>query len=248
MVTTDFPARHRHQTRRGICAALALWLTLLQPMYSSLGLPFAQLAHAQSNSTPDITPPQIELDELTESVADFSQVFSARVIDNRQLTEVTLHFRRDGNGPFERIPMKSLGDTEFYSASLATEPDDLRNFEYYFQAIDGAGNRSVSGFAFEPYVRELVAPESSPTAPAIALTDPVQTPNNDVEVASATTTTTTDSTSNGGSGRWWMIALGVLAVGALASAANSGDNAGDAGATPPADPTNPSIIFTVPSL
>jgi len=121
----------------------------------AMQLPTATVAVAQSS--PDIRSPVIELEVIAESAADNSQVFTAQVIDDKLLKDVLLYYRRAGQQPFTPLAMLQVPNSDNYSASLVTEPTDLRAIEYYIQARDEGGNRSIEGFAFDPYTRILIA-------------------------------------------------------------------------------------------
>ena len=168
---------------------------------------------AQAQLLVDVEAPIIELEALAETEADGSQVFSALVADDQQLKDVTLYHRRSGQQAFTRQDMEPLGDTGYYSATLTTDPSDLRAIEYYLQARDEGGNRTVSGYAFDPYHRLLTRASSrensEPWQPAISNQPVAKTPR-----------------------RWWAVALGVLAVGVLAAAAGGGDNSEESGRVP----------------
>lgn len=184
--------------------------------------------HAQTaaNDRPDVTPPMIEFEPLTEAVADRSQVFSAQVADDRALESVSLHYRRAGRDAFRRALMDPIGSSGFYSVTVPTDVDDLRAFEYYLQAIDEGGNRTVFGFAFDPLRRELL-PVGKPTASATPL------PRDAPEIVASSTPKSTETPAAGTSNRrWWAIALSVVAVGAVAALA-SDSGGGDNGPTAP---------------
>jgi len=182
----------------------------------TLQLPFMSVAFSQS--TPDTRSPVIELEAVAESQSDNAQVFTAQVVDDRVLKEVSLYFRRAGQQPFTRTSMDRVGESSYYSTSIATEPGDLRAIEYYVQARDESGNRTVEGFAFDPYTRVLVAGDtvisSVPAAPT----------NTAVEAQSFTSKI-----------RWWHVAAGIVVVGALSAASggsSSGSAASEAGTVP----------------
>lgn len=168
---------------------------------------------AMAQQSPDINPPVIELEELSESRAEQSQVFTAQVADDRVLKDVILYHRRSGQSAYTAAPMKLLGNTGYFSVAIKTDPADLRTIEYYMQARDDGGNRTVNGFAFDPFQRTLKA---------------VDKPIRQSSVASEDTATTVESATRDapatGKNRWWKIALGVVVVGALASLAQSNGN------------------------
>lgn len=152
----------------------------------------------------DTIAPVIELEELDEAVADRTQVFTAQIAEDIQLHDATLYYRRTGQLPFTPAPMQALGSSGFFSVSIPTDASDLRSIEYYLQARDEAGNRSVSGFAFDPYIRTLL-----PAAEAETL-----------QRADQTSPSPASKPDNGPSffqRRWVQITLGVLAAGVVVS-------------------------------
>jgi len=176
------------------------------------------IAHAQG--VPDATPPVIEHQPLERATAARRQVITAQVADERVLRDVTLYYRREGESPYRPLTMRSVADSAFFSASIATDPADLRRIEYYLQARDTGGNRTVSGFAFDPWIREL----DSATVPAIAAAP---------SVPAATTVTDPAPTIGIGGVPWWQIALGAVAVGTLAALASGGSGGGGDDGTVP---------------
>ncbi len=171
---------------------------------------YAQSADAGiSNGLSDVERPVIEPVIVTSSEAAASQVFTAEVSSSAELSDVTLYHRRAGQSVFLSSNMTELGQTTFYSATLKTKASDLRAIEYYIQARDDRGNRAISGFAFEPLVRSLTA---SPLASSETTSADTRITQNTVDAP------TTRSV------RWWHVALGVVAVGALAAASGGGSD------------------------
>ena len=163
----------------------------------------------------DTEPPLIEIETLPETRADRSQVFTAQVVDDRALEDVVLYHRREGQQPYARAPMRAIADSAYFSVAIPTDPTDLRAIEYYVQARDRGGNRSVSGFAFDP-LRRTLSPQPSPLAAGSG-------PSASTAAAQADDDARTRP-------RWWAIALGVVAVGALAAFADGSDDDGGDGA------------------
>jgi len=178
----------------------------------TLALSHATFAHAQSS--PDTRSPVIELEALAESAADISQVFTAQVVDDRLLKDVVLYYRREGQSPYTPVPMLRIAESDYFSASIATEPTDLRTIEYYVQARDDGGNRTVEGFAFDPYKRVLIPVIAQITQ---APPEPAAAP-----VASQT----------GGDLKWWHFAIGLVIAGAVLASSNSGGSGGDDSGVP----------------
>ena len=178
-----------------------------------------QPAYAQSVDT---LGPVIELEELAEGEADQTQVFTVLIAEDRLLRDATLYYRRQGQLPFTPAPMQALGDTGYYTVSIPTDDTDLRTIEYYVQARDTSGNRTVSGFAFDPYQRRL-QPSSKITSNS----------SEQAIVQPAPTRTPAEAENNSSllSQRWVQVVIGVVAVGILASVAG-GDDGGDSQVVP----------------
>ena len=186
---------------------------------------FAPIAHAQSTGTslPDAEPPIIEIEEIRTNEAAPKQVFTAQVVDDRQLVDVILYHRRAGQQAFTPEPMNALGSTAFFSAVIDTDETDLRPFEYYVQARDEGGNRTVQGYAFDPIVRSL-----TPVASSVPqLLDTQETASVDSQREAPAEITTRSRI------RWWHVALGVVAAGTIAAVAGgSGGSGGGSGTVP----------------
>lgn len=183
-------------------------------------LPAWLLQPALAQTQPmDFNPPVIEMEEITSGIAGDIQVFTALVADDKEILDVKLYFRYSGQIPFDSKYMAPLGGSGYYTIKLETDPGERRNIEYYVQARDKGGNRTVKGFAFEPLVRNLVAPENP-----LPDTPPQNTP---APVVAVPVDEPTEPTT--GRVRWWQVAMGVVAVGALAALAAGGSD----------DPDNP---------
>lgn len=185
-------------------------LALLSFLVLCLG---SSLVHAQGADT---DPPLIELEELAEGIADRTQVFTAQVTENNDLAGVTLYYRRAGQLPFTPAPMQALGATGYFSVSIPTDFNDIRTIEYYIQAQDEAGNRTVSGYAFDPYQRTL-SPSPEPIASA-------ETPSADSAISTSAASAPEPSQPLL-KRRWVQVTLGIVAAGVIASAVqDSGDD------------------------
>ena len=203
-----------------------------QAMLIAIGLSIVcTLSSAQSTTdgTFDTQPPLIEFEAVNESPADITQVFTALVVDNVMLQDVTLYHRRAGQRHFTATTMTVIGATGYYSASITIDPADLRAIEYYLQARDTVGHRTVNGYAFEPHVRHLFPDPDAPPA-AVSTTgvgDTISRPTERAAVATHEQFVPADSRR-----RWLMVGLGVLAVGALASLSDGGNSSQDDGTVP----------------
>ena len=177
-------------------SSLVIFITLLQG-----------ISHAQITDT---VAPIIELEELTEAAADRSQVFTVQIAEDNALDDATLYYRREGQLPFTPATMQPLGNTGFYTVSIPTDLTDLRDIEYYVQARDKSGNRTVSGFAFDPYSRSIL-----PTAESLQ--------EEQTEALVSAAPEPDDAGPPLLQRRWVQVTLGILAVGALASLAGGDD-------------------------
>jgi len=184
------------------------------------GSAFAQAGTPLTEPGSDVNPPVIELEAIPQGIAGQDQVFTALVADNGNLQDVKLYYRFSNQQAYQSLLMESLGRTDYYIATVTTSADETRSIEYYVQARDVAGNRIVEGFAYEPLVRQLLAPDTSnaptqTTAPQVAAEEP--------------------AAESGGGLKVWQIVLGVVAVGALAglAASSGGDGGGSGGQTVP---------------
>ncbi len=172
------------------------WFALSQVLFGM------SAAYAQSDII-DVEPPLIEhsIDGAVEATT--RQSFVATVVDDDELDSVILYYRFQDDPAYSTSQMNRVSYSSTYIAHIPTDPTSARNIEYYIQARDKAGNRTVRGYAFNPLLREINAPniaaESSPTtAPA--------------------------STVESGSKRKTVlyVVLGVLAAGAIAAAVDTG--------------------------
>lgn len=113
------------------------------------------LAQAQGA---DIEPPVIELEVVAEGVRGETQVFSATVTDDNQVSSMTLHYRFGGDSAsaYTAVPMSIIQGTNIYTASIDTNNTTAGVIRYYMEAKDAGGNRTVQGFAFDPFDRALV--------------------------------------------------------------------------------------------
>jgi hypothetical protein len=157
----------------------------------------------------DTVGPVIELEELVEGEAGQTQVFTVLIAEDVLLRDASLYYRREGQLPFTPAPMQALGDTGYFSVSIPTDDTDLRTIEYYVQARDEAGNRSISGFAFDPYQRRL-QPSSKISANAATQATVESIPTLPEEANTPILKQ-----------RWVQVTLGVVALGILASMASS---------------------------
>ena len=186
------------------------WLTValvaLQ-MFMQVALVMPSQAWAQ---TLDTDPPQIDFKPVVEGLKGDSQVFSATVTDDREVASVLLHYRLDSESVYQNRAMSPIASTGIFSTTLKVD-DAVETIQYYIEATDRAGNRTLQGFAFDPIERQLVERQ----VPAAQVT-------REVEPAQGMST-----------GRKILYGvLGLVVVGALASAAGGSDSGGSTQTVP----------------
>ncbi len=113
----------------------------------------------------DLEPPLIEHEVLAEAEAAPRQSFVAQVVDDRELASVRLYWRLSGQGAFDRLPMTRVSGSSTWLARVPTDPEEARDIEYWIEARDAGGNRTVRGFAFNPLVRRIVSAPLAARAP-----------------------------------------------------------------------------------
>lgn len=170
---------------------------------------YPRVLWAQATLPLDLEPPVIVFEEQKSGVAGSDQLFTVDVTDDRRVTSVVLYYRFASDPEFTSAPMDGEVGTSIYTRTVQTTAADPRNLEYYIQAEDLAGNRSIKGFVFDPLVRTLTA-DASPT-------------------------TTVSGESSGGFDRrilWGLAGLLVIALIAGASGGDSGGSTNNTGGGP----------------
>jgi len=162
-------------------------------------------AYAQSDLI-DVEPPLIEHAIVDVVEASFRQSFVATVVDDAELDNVSLYYRFQNDPSYGAVLMQRVSYSSTYIVHIPTDPDSARNIEYYIQAQDKAGNRTVRGYAFNPLLREINLPSAA---------EPPQSQNSPPIFESIGKRKTV-----------LYVVLGVLAVGAIASSLNSGSDPG----------------------
>ncbi len=184
-------------------SGFACWFALSQAL---LG---ASTAFAQSGQI-DVEPPLIEHAIVNTVEADSRQSFFATVVDDDELDSVSLFYRFQNDPTYSTVVMNRVSYSSTYIAHIPTDPTSDRNIEYYIQARDKAGNRTVRGYAFNPLVREIQLADTTPATKVSTGSD---------KAAGAGT----------GTGRTVLyVVLGVLALGLVA-----GSLSGDSSDPPP---------------
>lgn len=148
--------------------------------------------------TTDVEPPIIEFEAIRSGTSGDSQVFAATVIDNVAVQSVNLFYRFDDSSDYQSRLMNMLGSSGIFTITLDSQevPESTETIQYYLEAFDGVGNRTLQGFAFDPLERQLVSVTEIIVVPP---TEPVRTDGISLNR------------------KFLYVAIGVLAVGVLAS-------------------------------
>lgn len=185
-------------------------LLAIMHLIFSVMLVISGQVHAQ---TLDVDPPSIDLELVEEGVRGETQVFSATVNDNDQISSMTLHYRFGSDSAYVSAPMSVIAGTDIYTTSIDTNGSTADVIQYYMEARDAGGNRTVQGFAFDPFERSLVdedAPVVSDATTVVPAVEPV--------VAAKPRLSTGRKVAYG--------LIGLLVVGGLASALGGGGSGG----------------------
>ena len=227
----------------GLMSVVFLLMQMSQPFAQTLTanqfLKLAQLDAASPVEGIDLDPPQVDHIPVSSGVAGSVQSISVKASDAQGVASVTLLYRSAVNAEYKRVLMQPVVGTDNYTVAIDSSSAQ-RFIEYYFLVIDTGGNKVLNGFPYEPFTRAL-------TEPTLALEN---VSDQDLPASSSTQTETTVETpplesadeprqSNSNTLLW--VALGVLAVGVLASASGGGGggSSADSGETVP-------VILNVP--
>ena len=182
----------------------------------SVMLLVSTLAHAQAE---DIEPPTIGPDINAEAIRGESQIFTVSATDNEGIESIGIYYRLSPDNAYVRADMTRLGETDLFSFTIPAEsiPSSVDVIQYYIEARDFAGNRTLRGFSFSPVERTLVDQPGAVAAGAES-----QDTKSTTLLGSLTTTQ-----------KIVYGALGVIVVGALISAASGGGGSGSSGSTVP---------------
>lgn len=157
----------------------------------------------------DSEPPVVDFQPVDEGVLGESQVFTTTVSDNEGVSSVVLHFRLDSDSAYVAREMQVLSGTDIYTTTIETNDagEDVTSIQYFIEAKDYSGNRSLEGFAFNPVERLLSVRELA-----------TNSGNSNTSGESSSMPSTGMSTRQ----KVLLGLLGVVVVGALASSSSSG--------------------------
>lgn len=155
----------------------------------------------------DAEPPTLQYDPVDRGVLGKEQTFAISATDNVELESVTFSYRFAEEADYERQPMLRQGNSDMFSITLPADALGSKTdvIQYYIEAIDLEGNRTLEGFAFNPITRILV--DASQVGPA-------QTQAQSGVISEFNNLSTGKKILYG--------ALGVLAVGVLVAASDRG--------------------------
>ena len=182
--------------------SFAQTLTLGQTAGAGVGAESFEGSWQLAQSVIDVEPPLIEHELVSESDANIRQTFVATVVDDQELDLVQLFYRFKGESRYTRTLMDRVSFSSTWIAQIATDPATPQDMEYYIQAKDKSGNRTVRGYAFSPLVRKIIPG------------DVVETPAEEPQV--------TTKPAMSGSRKVLYVVGGVLLLGLVAAAASSG--------------------------
>lgn len=196
------------------------------------GLQYAQFqdeSFARSVTTVDVDPPLIEHEVVAQAESDIRQTFVASVVDDGELDSVVFFYRFAGETYFTRYVMAPLSASSTYIAQIPTDPKLFTAIEYYIQARDRGGNRTVRGYTFSPLVREIL-PANNP-----AVAGPTDLANTEI----------VKKNSASGIPKSLYVIGGVLLLGLIASAASSGGGSSSPQTGGPCGPDGCLLSLTV---
>ena len=194
-----------------------VWFTVCQFL---LGVAPAWAQATDEGFFADVEPPLIEHEVGGEFDSDIEQTFVAVVVDDEQLNSVRLFYRFENQLTFNSAVMNRVSFSSTYIVRVPTDPASGLDIQYYIQASDLSGNRTVRGFAFSPLLRLINAPAVEQDNALIAEQAPV---------SSTTAQSTGNVPETSSRSRVVYYILGALAVGAIAAAASGGGGGSDGG-------------------
>lgn len=201
----------KYSTPRRLAAQLLICL----PISLSCVLLYSTPLAAQSLDT---EPPKITFDTVEEARKGDSQVFTVTATDNVGIESLDIFYRTNPERQYTIASMSKVGSTDLYSFTLRASAisGSVDVIQYYIEAKDAEGNRTLQGFSFDPLERVLLE------RPAATVADVAQPDTESTSLIGSLSTTQ----------KILYGVLGVVVVGALVSAANSGgDDGGSSSAT-----------------
>ncbi len=184
-----------------------LWFTLAQIL---IGVSSAQAQSVFPVANIDVEPPLIEHEVVPESESDVRQTFVTTVVDDDELEAVSLFYRFENDSSYSSVPMRRISYSSTFIAHVETDPESDLDIDYYIQARDKSGNRTVRGYAFNPLNREILVKQLT-----VAEAEP-----------GLVTASSTAEPKSGGKRTVLYLLLGVLAAGLIAGVASDAGGGG----------------------
>jgi len=167
----------------------------------------------------DFVGPTIEHTAISDSIEmGTTHQIKAVVTDNVGVETVLLFYRVVGSHDYKRVQMFGIAGTDEYTITLSDTETQEPGIEYYFQAIDHAGNSLLYGYSFSPLLLNI-AKNATQESPAQA-----QAEKDDQTLATKPARKVN---------KWVWIGLSVIAVGVVAAIAGGGDDTDTNTATKP---------------
>jgi len=116
----------------------------------------------------DVEPPIIEHEVQVSADAADRQSFTATVADDNELANVRFLYRFEGERQYTSVEMSRISSSSTFNVDVPTDVESGAAIEYYIEARDESGNRTLRGYNFSPLVRfiELPQPEVVPVVEA----------------------------------------------------------------------------------
>lgn len=118
----------------------------------------------------DVEPPIIEHEVVVSAEAAERQNFTATVADDNELDSVRFLYRFEGERQYTSVDMNRVSFSSTFNVQVPTDEEDGSAIEYYIEARDVSGNRTLRGYNFSPLVRfiEVPQPDIAPVAETTA--------------------------------------------------------------------------------
>ncbi len=107
----------------------------------------------------DVEPPIIEHEVVESEIAAERQSFLATVADDDELASVRFLYRFEGETSYTSIDMDRVSYSSTFTVQIPTGLEDSRSIEYYIEARDVSGNRTLRGYNFSPLIRFIEVPQ-----------------------------------------------------------------------------------------
>ena len=108
--------------------------------------------------TLDFEPPRIGADASTEVFRGEPQVFTVTATDNAGVDSLVIYYRLGVDAEYVSGRMQRIGGTDLFSFTIPADsiPATVNVIQYYIEASDFEGNRTLEGFSFSPVERILL--------------------------------------------------------------------------------------------